>query len=79
MSDETLLIEGYLKKVQPISNGFSRTRWFALTDRFLAYYEEEAGVQLAHCDVDNIDRITELDDDSFVIHGKVSVEGRGGS
>jgi hypothetical protein len=66
-----LLVEGYLTKLQPFSNGFSRTRWFVLTTTQLLYFQEEAGQVMARCEAPNFENIVERGENCFVIHGKV--------
>lgn len=65
-----LLVEGYLTKLQPFSNGFSRTRWFVLTTTQLLYFQEEAGQVMARCEAPNFENIVERGENCFVIHGK---------
>eukprot|EP00048_Salpingoeca_helianthica_P016791 m.234249 g.234249 ORF g.234249 m.234249 type:complete len:263 (-) comp19516_c0_seq1:23-811(-) len=65
-----LIIEGYLTKVQSLTSGFSRRRWFTLTSHMLTYYECEGGEAMASVAVCDIDKVMEQGDDEFLVQAK---------
>ena len=62
-----LLAEGYLVKQQPLGIGLNRRRWFVLTDKTFSYFSAEAGVEMAHVDVDKILAVRRTSFSSFIL------------
>jgi hypothetical protein len=45
-----LIVEGYLTKVQPLGTT-SKTRWFRITSKKLAYHRKEAGEEMGYASI----------------------------
>ena len=66
----TLLIEGYLTKLQHTLGSLSRSRWFQVTTTRFGYYDKEGGKLIASCALSDIVKVVPTGNVTFKVKAK---------